>query len=118
MRDRSNTVSLMANVQRRVEVSILCKTALPATERLPMPLSGLDMTTARASDASVGWSYHLDSKTMYRREQQHSLAKEPSRVLLPANESFRIFQADTSTRTLRHGRNLSSFASNCLSRVT
>jgi hypothetical protein len=105
----------MANVQRRIEVTVDCVATAPTPKRLTVPLSGLDLTTRRAGDASVGWSDHLDSKAVYRREQQHSISEEASRMLLPANQPFGIFQGNASARPQCHGHRLSGFAGNLAS---
>ena len=118
MRDGSNTVSLMTDIQRRVEVAVVRKATAPTTERLLMSLSPLDMTTTGAGCAGVGWSYHGDSKAGERRKQQHAVTKEARGMFLPANQPFGIFQGNASSRALRHGHSLSSLTGNDLSRWT
>jgi hypothetical protein len=118
MRDASNSVSLMANIQRRIEVTVMRKATAPTTKRRLMPLSPLDMSTMRAGRASVRWTYHRDSKAGYRRKQQHSLPEEAGGVFLPANQPFGIFQGNASSRAMCHGHSLSGLTGNDLSRRT
>ncbi len=109
MRSARNTPSPFGNHARRIDVSIVGKTTMPASKRLTVPLSWLDMPARRTSSAGVGRAYHLDSNAVNRCKQEYSFPEEPGRVLLPANQTFRVFKCYASARLLRHGHNGASF---------
>ncbi len=105
----------MTQIKRSVEVSIMGETTPPTSKRSSVPLSWLDRPTLRASDGGVGWGDHLDSNAHQGSEQRHTCAEVPRRVLLPADEPFRVFQGYASTRSLSHGHKLTGFSGKHLS---
>jgi hypothetical protein len=105
MRRTGNIRSPFGNHTRRIDVGVVSEPTVPASKRLTVPLSGLDMPATRTGCASVGRAYHLDSNAVNRRKQEYSFPEESGRVLLPANQAFRVFKCNASSRTLCHGHN-------------
>jgi hypothetical protein len=80
MRRTGNIRSPFGNHTRRIDVGVVSEPTVPASKRLTVPLSGLDMPATRTGCASVGWAYHLDSNAVNRRKQEYSFPEESSRV--------------------------------------
>lgn len=118
MRDRSNTISTMAQINTCVEVSVSRMTALPTPKRLFVPLSLLSEPTTRASQAGSGWVQQNDCHAINRGQQLDPASKVTSGPLFPANHACWVFQRNASTRAQTHGDCFSGFAGNALSRRT
>jgi hypothetical protein len=115
MRDRSTTISPMAYIPRRIDVSVVSEPTAPAPKHFPMPLFFLYPSAARAGDGSVGRRDQRNRDAYQRGQQRHTCSKVPRRVAFPSDKPLRVFQGNASARPLCHGHNLASFTGKHLS---
>src|SRR5262249_53681072 len=115
MRDASNSVSTMTQIDARVEVSVDRMATLPTPEGFLVSLPFLSEPTAEAGEAGSGWVQQNDRHAVNRREQLDPASKVTSGPLLPANHTCWIFQADASARAQTHGDCTSGFLGKRLS---
>src|SRR5437588_4426459 len=110
MRDASNSVSLVTQIQSRIHVSIARMTTSPTPKELFVSLSPLCEPATGTGEARASRVHHRNSKTVNRCQQQDSVSEDASTMLLPTNQSFGIFHTHTSARTQCHGHRLSGFS--------
>src|SRR4029453_5189277 len=102
LRARQHSGGPFANHARRIDVGIVSKPTVPTTKRLTVALPGLDMPTSGTGGRSVRWANHLDSNALNRCKNEHALAKETRRVLLPTDQAFRVLKCHASSRPPCH----------------
>lgn len=108
-------MSPTTDITSRIDVGVVSESTAPTSKRLFMSLVPLDMPTARAGDASVGWAYHGNQNANHRRKQLNSASKMTSSPLLVSGQPFRVLQTNPSARTLSHGHSAAGFAGKSLS---
>lgn len=118
MRDRSNTISSMTQINTRVEVSVGSMPTLPTTEHFLVSLSFLSEPARRAGEARTGWVQQNNRHAMNRGKQLDPASKITSGPLLPTNHACWVFQAHASTRARCYEHGSSRFFGNHLSRWT
>jgi hypothetical protein len=91
MRDRSNTVSPMTQIDTGVEVSIGRMATLPATEGFFVSLPSLSEPTAGAGEAGSGWVQQNDRHALNCRQQV-----DPASKITPAHCFHRSRRAGSS----------------------
>lgn len=115
MRDRSNTISPIPDIARRIDVGVVGKSTAPASKHLLMPLFLLNPSAARASDGGISRTDERNRDAYQSSQQRHTCGKEPRRVTFPSDKPLRVFQGNASTRALCHGHNFPGFMGKHLS---
>ncbi len=115
MRDRSNTISPMAYIPRRIDVGVVSEPTAPASKHLPMPLFLLYPSAARAGDGGIGRTDQRNRNAYQHSQQPHARGKILGRVAFPSDKPLRVFQGNASTRLLRYEHGPSGFTGKHLS---